>query len=29
MIVLNREVGEALRRDKYVNVRGGDFNLYG
>ena len=29
MIVLNREVGESLRRDKYVNVQGGDFNLYG
>ena len=29
MIVLNREVGESLRRDKFVNVQGGDFNLYG
>ncbi len=28
MIVLNRGVGEALRRDEYVNVRGGDFNRY-
>ncbi|PQO96721.1 MULTISPECIES: 2OG-Fe dioxygenase family protein [Pseudomonas] len=29
MIVLNREVGESLRRDKYVNVQGADFNLFG
>ena len=29
MIVLNREVGESLRRDKYVNVKGADFNLFG
>jgi len=29
MIVLTREVGESLRRDKYANVQGADFNLYG
>ena len=29
MIVLNREVGESLRRDKYVNVQSADFNLFG
>lgn len=29
MLVLNKEVGDLLRRDKFANVQGSDFSLYG